>query len=68
MKVIVKPNSSRNEINYNEDTDVYFVKVKAHAEDNKANTELIKFLTKYFKRNVKIVFGFKNRKKILKFI
>lgn len=44
---------------------MYYVKVKAGAEGNKANIELLKLLTRYFKKEVKIKSGFTSRVKIV---
>mgnify|MGYP001502562899 CR=1 FL=1 len=65
MQVIVKPNSSKNEIT-KEVNGVLYINIKAIPENNKANIELIKFLKKYFKKDYKIVSGFTSRKKSLK--
>ena len=66
VKVIVKPNSKKSEILSCEDS-VYKVAVKAPAEDNKANIELVRFLSKKLGKRVSIKSGFKSKKKILKF-
>ena len=41
------------------------IQIKAKPEDNKANIELIKFLSKSLKKKVRIVSGFKSKEKIV---
>jgi len=67
FKIIVKPNSSRNEIlYYDKERNAYRVNIKAKSEDNKANIEIIKFFSKLLKKKVRIVKGLKSKKKIIK--
>ena len=66
FKVIVKPNSRENKIiEFDKDKSAYIIKIKARAEDNKANIELIKFLSKLLKKKVRIASGLKSREKII---
>ncbi len=66
FKVIVKPNSQKNEmLGFDEEKQAYIVRIKAKPEDNKANIELIKFLSKEMKAKVRIVGGFKSKEKLL---
>ena len=65
IKIKVYPHSGREEIVKISD-DEYKVYLKKPAEDNKANTELLKLLKKYFKTQVKLVRGLKSRNKIVK--
>jgi uncharacterized protein (TIGR00251 family) len=44
---------------------LYFVKLKSSAEGGKANLELVKLLSKYFGKEVKIKSGFSSRMKIV---
>jgi uncharacterized protein (TIGR00251 family) len=67
IKVKVKPGSGKQEIVkfFNEE---YVVSLKQRAEGNKANTELIKLLKKYFDAeagNINIIKGLKSRNKII---
>ena len=64
IKVKVKPNSGKEEIKQISE-DEFIVNLKKPAEDNKANLELIKFLKKYFKKEVKFIRGLKSKDKIL---
>ena len=47
---------------------MYYVKVKASPEGNKANIELLKLLRKYFDKSVKIKSGFTSKLKIVEVI
>lgn len=68
VKIIVRPNSPRNEITgYDESRDALRVDIRAPAEDNKANIEVIKFFSKEMKKEVKIVSGFTSKRKTLRF-
>lgn len=44
---------------------LYFVKLKASPQGGKANLELIKVLSKYFQKNVKIKSGYTSKLKVL---
>jgi len=67
FKIIVKPNSPKNEIiSYNYERSAYRVNIKAKPEANKANIEIIKFFKKILKKDVKIMLGLKSKEKILK--
>ncbi len=66
FKAIVKPNSQKNEIlGFDEEKQAYIVRIKAKPEDNKANIELVKFLSKEMKAKIRIVGGFKSKEKLL---
>ena len=64
IQIKVVANSSKNDI---EELDEFFkVKIKAPAVDNKANTELVKFLSEHFsaaKSDVIITHGSKSSRK-----
>ncbi len=66
IKVIVKPNSARNDISYDEGRKAYVVRIKAPPQDGKANLELIKFLSRHFKKRAEIVSGATSREKIIR--
>jgi uncharacterized protein len=67
FKVIVKPNSKTNEIvSFDDQKKAYIIKIKARAEDNKANIELIRFLSKVTGKKAEIRSGLKSREKIIK--
>ena len=63
IKVKVKTNAGKSEVNKKEGD--FVVYLKSSPENNKANLELVKLMKKFFKKDVKIVKGFKNRNKIL---
>jgi len=63
IKIKVKPNCREQNIEMEED--YYIVKLKSPAENNKANKELVKFLAKYFGKEVRIKSGFTSRNKIV---
>ncbi|MBN2368736.1 YggU family protein [Candidatus Woesearchaeota archaeon] len=68
LNIIVKPNSPKNQIkDYDKNREALRVEIKAPAEDNKANIEIIKFFSKLTKKDVRIVSGLTNKKKILEF-
>ena len=67
FKIIVKPNSNRNEIlGYNKEKQAYRVNIKAKPESNKANIEIIKFFSKLLKKKVRILTGLKSKEKVLR--
>lgn len=69
LKIIVKPNSSKNQIiGYDSNRDALRVNIKAPAENNKANIEVIKLFSKLTKKEIKIVSGLTSKKKVLLFI
>ena len=66
FKIIVKANSSKNEIlGYDKEREAYRVNIKAKAEANKANIEIIKFFSRLLKKRVRIVKGLKSKEKII---
>jgi len=66
FKVIIKPSSKENEIKgFDSNKSAYKINIKEKAKDNKANKELIKFLSKVLGKKVKIKSGFKSREKII---
>jgi len=65
--VIVKPNSKTNEIiSWDNERNALRINIKAEPENNKANIELIKFMSKLLKKEVNIVTGLTSKKKILR--
>jgi len=66
IQVKVKPNSLEQGIE--KDGKIYMVKLKSRAEDGRANTELLKFLSKYFNSEAKIKSGFGSRHKIVEIL
>jgi hypothetical protein len=64
LQVKVKPNARETKV-LSEEGNVMTIAVAAPPEDNKANIELIKFLSRKLKKQVRIVSGFGNRSKTL---
>ena len=66
FKVIIKPNSRKNEIiGFDESKKAYLINIKEKAEDNKANRELVRFLSKFLGKKARIKSGLKSREKII---
>lgn len=70
MKISIKlhPNSSQEKIVEIEKDKSYEVWIKEKPIDGKANEKLVKFLKKYFKKNIEIISGFNSRKKTVDMI
>ncbi len=66
FKIIVKANSSKNEIlGYDNGREAYRVNIKAKAEDNKANIEIIKFFSRLLKKKARIIKGLRSKEKVI---
>ena len=69
FKIIVKANAKENKIEgFDANKNAYIVRIKAKPEDNKANIEIIKFLSKQLKKKVMIASGLKSKEKIIEAI
>jgi uncharacterized protein len=69
LSVIVKPNANRTEIlGFDEEKKAIKIAIAAEPEDDKANKELIKFVSKILKMKVLIDKGRTSREKILKVV
>ena len=67
FKIIAKPNSPKSEVKcYDAGRQAYLINIKAKPEGNKANIEIIKFLSKLTGRKARIVNGFKSKEKLIK--
>ncbi|MEM4240053.1 MAG: DUF167 domain-containing protein [Candidatus Woesearchaeota archaeon] len=64
LQVRVKPNARKNDV-LSQEGSTMTVAVAAPPEKGKANLELIRFLSKKLKKQVRIVSGFGNSSKIL---
>ena len=64
IKVKVKTHSREQDIIKVKNNE-YLVHLKSFPENNKANTELIKLLKRYFNKDVKIKSGLKSKVKII---
>jgi uncharacterized protein len=68
LKIIVKPNSRKNEIlGYDDGKKVLKVSIKAPPENNKANIEVIKLFNRLTKKQTHIISGLTSKEKLLKF-
>jgi len=69
FRIIAKPNARENNIEgFDENRKAYRVSIKAKPEGNKANAEIIKFLSKLLKKRVKIAHGLKSREKTIEIL
>jgi len=68
LDIKVQPNSGRQEIQQSIDGNIQKVFLKKQAEDGKANKELEKFLSKHFKKQVKIIKGHTSKNKTIEII
>ena len=67
--VHVKPRAKQTEIaRYDESNNSFIIRLKAEPVDNKANIELIKFLSRLLKRKVEIVKGFTSKNKLIRIL
>ncbi|MFA5856485.1 MAG: DUF167 domain-containing protein [Candidatus Pacearchaeota archaeon] len=64
IKVKVYPHSGKEEIIHLSEND-YKVYLKKPPIENKANIELLKFLKRYFKKEVRLIKGANSRDKII---
>jgi uncharacterized protein len=68
LKLKVSTGKPQFKLSFNEDEDLLLVEIKSSPEKGKANKEIIKELRKYFKKEIKIVSGFKSKEKIIEII
>lgn len=69
FRIIVKPNSKESKIQgFDREKNAYRISIKAKPEGNKANMEIIRFLSKSLKKRVKIASGLKSKEKIIEII
>ena len=67
IKVKVHPNSSRSKIEKIKENE-YEMWISEKPINNKANSEVLKMLKKYFKKDVVIKSGFKSKNKIVEIL
>ncbi|MBN2052450.1 YggU family protein [Candidatus Woesearchaeota archaeon] len=66
LRIIVKPGKKQNYVlGYDLEREAVIVEIKAPAQDNKANKEVIKYFYKLLKRHVKIKSGYTSHVKVL---
>lgn len=64
--IIVKTNAQKTILKtYDEEKNAYLLDVAAPPENNKANQEIIKYLSRITRKDVKIKSGLKSKKKII---
>jgi uncharacterized protein YggU (UPF0235/DUF167 family) len=63
IEVKVKTNCGMNRFILKDDK--YLVELNAKPKNNEANIELIKFLSKEFRKRIRIIRGFKSKKKLI---
>jgi len=66
INIVVKPDAPKTKIISETESEIKLA-VAAPAENNKANIELTKFLSKKFGKNVRIVRGLTSKRKIICF-
>jgi uncharacterized protein (TIGR00251 family) len=67
--VVVKPNSSKNEImKWDENRKGLRVNIAAPPDKDKANKELIHFFSKLLGRKVRIVVGLRSKEKVIEIV
>ena len=66
FRILVKPNADENKIeSFDRERNAFRISIKAKPENNKANIEVIKFLSKTLKKKVKIISGLKSKEKMI---
>lgn len=66
LKILAKPNAPKTKIiGFDETKQAVKISIAAPPDKNKANLELIKFISKKNKKRVKIISGSKNKEKTL---
>ena len=67
LKIIVKPNSSKNQIiKWDSDKQALRISIKSKPEQGKANLEIVKFFSRLLKKDIKIISGLTSKKKIIR--
>jgi uncharacterized protein (TIGR00251 family) len=64
LRIKVRPHSMKEEI-FKISENSYVVYLKGVPRNGEANMELLKFLRRYFKKNIRIISGFSSREKII---
>jgi uncharacterized protein (TIGR00251 family) len=69
FKIVVKTRSNKNELlEFDKEKQAYRVNIKSAPENNKANIEIINFLSKVLKQKVRISSGLKSKEKTIEVI
>lgn len=68
LSILVRPGSQKNEVvGWDDERCCLRVNIKARAEDNKANIDVVKFLSKLLKRKARILSGHTSKHKLIVF-
>ncbi len=65
IKVLVKTGKKNQLHDYDKEKDAYPLDISAPPEKGKANIEIVKFLTRHFKKKVRIKSGLTSRRKVI---
>lgn len=68
ISIVVKPNSPDDVVGYDASGGFYRVCVKASPHNNKANLQVVKLLSRFFGRPVRIMRGATGRKKLVRLL
>ena len=69
IKVRVRTKADRSIVKkYDPESETYFIDIESPPENGKANKEILKILSKRFKRRLRIISGSKSKNKVLEFI
>ena len=68
MKINIKVIANARKEEISENDGIFVVKVKAPAKDNEANIAVFKLLSKHFKKQVRIISGFKSKRKVVEIV
>ena len=69
LHISVKPNAKKTEIlSYDSSTHIVKIAVAAPADKDKANKELLKFVSRILKKKVAFVTGLRSKEKVLEII
>lgn len=66
LRILVKPNAKKTEIlGYDHEKNIVKIALAAPPEENKANKELLKFVSRILKKKVHFVTGLRSKEKVL---
>lgn len=68
INVIAKTNQRKSSVEFDSERNCYIVSVKSPPEDNKANLEIIKLLSKHFGKQARIISGKTSKRKLVTLI
>lgn len=65
INIIAKTNQKKNILEFDKEKNCYIAYVKAPPEDNKANIEIIKLVSKQFGKQARIISGKTSKRKLI---